>query len=105
LISGNDVKFLKDGTTIIGAFDQLPFIKTGIEILSPDSLIFNYTDGLVESDEEDVFITDEELVEHLQKLKLLPVDEINTRMLSNIKSLHKAEMNSDDITIMSIRIR
>ena len=105
LISGNDVKFLKDGTTIIGAFDQLPFIKTGIEILAPDSLIFNYTDGLVESDEEDVFITDEELVEHLQKLKLLPVDEINTRMLSNIKSLHKAEMNSDDITIMSIRIR
>ncbi|MBC7744947.1 MAG: serine/threonine-protein phosphatase [Flavobacterium sp.] len=104
LIIGDEIKFLKEGTTIIGAFDQLPFIKTGIEILPPGSLIFNYTDGLVESDLEDVFITDEELVQYLVKYKNLPVDDINKKILGNIKSAHKAEMNSDDVTLLSIRV-
>ena len=104
LICGDEIKFLKKGTTMIGAFDQLPFINTGIEILPPGSLIFNYTDGLVESADEDVFISDEELIGYLKKSMLLPVDDLNEKILSNIKSTFKAEMNSDDITILSIRI-
>lgn len=104
LICGDDIKFLKKGTTMIGAFDQLPFINTGIEILPPGSLIFNYTDGLVESADEDVFISDEELIGYLKKSMFLPVDDLNEKILSNIKSTFKAEMNSDDITILSIRI-
>ena len=104
LVIGDTVKFLRDGTTMIGAFDDLPFIRTGKETLSPGNLIFNYTDGLVESDEEDVYISEEELVEHLLKHKALPVDELNKKILQNIKSLHKANMNSDDITMLAIRI-
>jgi sigma-B regulation protein RsbU (phosphoserine phosphatase) len=104
LLCNNDVKFLKEGTTMIGAFDQLPFIQTGYETLSPGTLIFHYTDGLVESAEEDVFISDEELVASLKKSMHLPVDDLNTKILGNIKSTYKAEMNSDDITMLSIRI-
>jgi sigma-B regulation protein RsbU (phosphoserine phosphatase) len=104
LICGDEVKFLKEGTTIIGAFDELPFIKTGVEKLSPGSLIFNYTDGLVESDDEDVFISDDELVGYLKKSILLPVDDLNKMILSDIKNNRNAEMNSDDVTILSIRI-
>ena len=104
LISGKEIKFLKTGTTIIGAFDNLPFIETGSEILPPGSLIFNYTDGLVESDEENIFISDDELVGYLMKSVSLPVDDLNKKILNSIKSSYKAEMNSDDITILSIRI-
>jgi sigma-B regulation protein RsbU (phosphoserine phosphatase) len=104
LICGDEIKFLKKGTTMIGAFDQLPFINTGIEILPAGSLIFNYTDGLVESADEDVFISDEELIGFLKKSMFLPVDDLNEKILKNIKSAFKAEMNSDDITILSIRI-
>ena len=104
LISGNEVKFLKTGTTIIGAFDDLPFIETGNEILPAGSLIFNYTDGLVESADENVFLSDDELVGYLKKSVSLPVDDLNKKILNNIKSSRKAEMNSDDITILSIRI-
>ncbi|MEO8795009.1 MAG: PP2C family protein-serine/threonine phosphatase [Daejeonella sp.] len=104
LMCGGDVKFLREGTTMIGAFDQLPFIRKGKEKLESKSLIFNYTDGLVESDDEDVYISNEELVEHLNNCKNLPVDDLNKKMLQNIKTLHKANMNSDDITILSIRI-
>jgi sigma-B regulation protein RsbU (phosphoserine phosphatase) len=104
LICGDEIKFLKKGTTMIGAFDQLPFINAGIEVLPPGSLIFNYTDGLVESADEDVFISDEELISYLKKSMFLPVDDLNEKILSNIKSTYKAQMNSDDITILSIRI-
>lgn len=67
-------------------------------------MIFHYTDGLVESAEENVFISDDELVASLKKSMHLPVDDLNTKILGNIKSTYKAEMNSDDITMLSIRI-
>ena len=104
LLCDKQVKFLKKGTTMIGAFDQLPFIQTGYETLSPGTLIFHYTDGLVESADENVFISDEELVANLTKSIHLQVDDLNTKILSNIKSTYKANMNSDDITMLSIRI-
>ncbi|MDB5120966.1 MAG: serine/threonine protein phosphatase [Sphingobacteriales bacterium] len=105
LILNNEVKFLKQGTTMIGAFDELPFINIGNEILAPGTLIFNYTDGLVESADEDVFIEDDELVSYLQTAKSFGVDELNKSLLKNIQNTHKAKMNSDDITILSIKIR
>ncbi len=104
LVYDNTIKMLETGTTIIGAFDELPFIETGKEVLPAGSLIFNYTDGLVESDKEDVFITDDELVGYLKQACKLPVDDLNKSILNSIKQSYKAEMNSDDITILSIRI-
>ena len=89
---------------MIGAFDELPFIHTGNEILPPGSLIFNYTDGLVESADEDVYISDDDLIGYLKKSVNLPVDDLNKKILENIKTSFSAEMNSDDITILSIRI-
>ncbi len=104
LIMDGQVKFLKEGTTIIGAFDKLPSIRVGTEILSPGSLIFNYTDGLVESANEDVYISDEELVDHLQNSSHMLVDDLNEAILRNIQLTNNARMNSDDITLLSIRI-
>ncbi len=104
LITEKKVKFLKEGTTIIGAFDKLPSVRVGTEILSPGTLIFNYTDGLVESANEDVYISDDELVDHLMKNRSLSVDDLNEAILRNIQLSNNARMNSDDITILSIRI-
>lgn len=104
LINDKNVKFLKEGTTIIGAFDKLPSVRVGSEILSSGSLIFNYTDGLVESPNEEVYISDDELVEHLMNSSHLTVDDLNEAILRNIQLANHARMNSDDITILSIRI-
>ena len=104
LINNKEIKFLKEGTTVIGAFDKLPSIRMGSEILAPGSLIFNYTDGLVESANEDVFISDEELVDHLIRNSNSSVDDLNEAILRNIQLNNNARMNSDDITILSIRI-
>ncbi len=104
LISEGKPDFLKKGTTIIGAFDELSNIIVGQEQLSSGSLIFNYTDGLMESPDEEVYITEEYLVGELVRHANLPVDDLNNVILQNIKLSHNAEMCSDDITLLSIRI-
>lgn len=104
LLLDGKVKFLTTGTTIIGAFETLPCVSVGKEILSAGSLIFNYTDGLVESANEEVFITDEDLVGHLLNSSHLAVDDLNESILKNIQMANNARMNSDDITILTIRV-
>lgn len=104
LINKNEVKFLKHGTTVIGAFDELPVITTGHEKLESGSLIFNYTDGLVESADEDIYIMDDELLSWIMLNKHLPVDELNHNVLKGIQDSKNAKMNSDDITLLSIKI-
>src|SRR6202012_232980 len=39
---------LKLGTTMIGAFDELPFINEGEIDIEPNTLVVNYTDGLLD---------------------------------------------------------
>ncbi|WP_423147400.1 PP2C family protein-serine/threonine phosphatase [Rubrolithibacter danxiaensis] len=104
LLLDNKEYFLRDGTTILGVFEELPFIKTGQIKLNSDSLIFNYTDGLIESPDEEVFISDEELVHHLKLHQHLPVEEINDNMMHDVQSKRRARVNSDDVTLLTIKI-
>lgn len=104
LIMDGKVKFLKEGTTIIGAFDILPVINLGRETLSSGSIVFNYTDGLVESPNEEIYISDDELVSHLMESCHLEVDTLNENILRSIQNLNNAKMNSDDITLLTIRV-
>lgn len=104
LVMDGKVKFLREGTTIIGAFDSLPTIRVGKENLTAGSLIFNYTDGLVESANEEVYISDDELVKHLLESSHLTVDNLNESILRDIQSANSASMDSDDITILTIRV-
>jgi sigma-B regulation protein RsbU (phosphoserine phosphatase) len=104
LLMNDEAVFLRHGTTILGAFDELPFVNTQCIKLSDHSLIFNYTDGLVESADEDVFIAEEELVEYLKDNQYLQVDDLNENVLKDIRSSRKANMNTDDITLLSMKI-
>ncbi len=104
LLTGNENLFLRDGTTLLGIFDELPFIRTGEIKLNEKSLIFNYTDGLIESPDEEVFITDEELINYLRIHEHLSVSEINENVMFDVQSQRKARLNSDDVTLLTIKI-
>ena len=104
LVANGELQLLKAGTTMLGIFDDLPFVNTGRITVDPDSLIFNYTDGLIESPDEEVFIMDEQLVDLLNKHQHLHVDEINTNILNDIQQTYRAKMNSDDITLLTLKI-
>jgi sigma-B regulation protein RsbU (phosphoserine phosphatase) len=104
LVMGDQSKLLKDGSTMLGAFDVLPFINIGSETLVGESLIFNYTDGMVESADENVFIDQDELIAHVKANSHHPVNELNAELLKDIQLARKAKMNTDDITLMSVKI-
>ena len=105
LVSDGQVRYLKEGTTMLGIFDELPFVNTGKLSLQQNSLVFNYTDGLIESPDEEVFIMEDELVHYLKLHRHLSVEEINKNILSDIQNQYKAKMNSDDITLLTLKVQ
>lgn len=104
LIVNNEATFLKEGTTLLGTFDQLPFVHTGKLILPERALIFNYTDGLIESPDEEVFVSEAELVKYLGAHSQLQAAQINKGILSDIQTSKNAKMHSDDITMLTLKI-
>lgn len=104
LIANCKPTFLKDGSTMLGVFDDLPFVRTGRLIVPENALIFNYTDGLIESADEDVFVAEEELVKYLAEHCSLHSSQINKGILSEIQTTKNAQMHSDDITLLTLKI-
>ena len=51
-----------------------------------------------------MYISDQELVSHLLESCHLEVDILNENILRSIQSLNNAKMNSDDITLLTIRV-
>lgn len=48
LIRGDDIRELKEGTTILGMFDDLPFLHVGKIHLEPGDILLAFTDGVSE---------------------------------------------------------
>lgn len=95
---------LKLGTTMIGAFDELPFLNQGEMDIDKDTLIFSYTDGLMDR-EPDVSKNwnEDKLISLANKHgKLLPND-FNTAILEYINRYIKAKP-IDDITLLTLKL-
>lgn len=99
------VKLLEKGTTILGTFHPLPFLRVGKIKNLTDFLFFAYTDGLTETHND----KDEEF--SLERVKQILVDSenqdlkaIHKQILSDL-DLHKGEnMYRDDITMLSCKV-
>ncbi|MBC7654856.1 MAG: PP2C family protein-serine/threonine phosphatase [Oligoflexus sp.] len=105
IIQKDKISTLSKGTTMIGAFDELPFVNQGVLIVEPDTIIFNYTDGIVEFDgEEEQSLTEENLLDLLFENRDKPLKELNNFIIEKIEELRHQEEASDDITILSLKI-
>jgi sigma-B regulation protein RsbU (phosphoserine phosphatase) len=49
VLDDTGLRRLTIGTTVLGAFEELPFMEVGEELIKKPSLIVNYTDGLTET--------------------------------------------------------
>lgn len=95
---------LKLGTTMIGAFEQLPFLNQGEIDMEPGSLLFNYTDGLLDFEASGDKKWDEELlldfvIEHGENTP----DNFNQALLNHLNFTIKGKP-IDDITMLTLRI-
>lgn len=100
-----EIEKLTIGTTVLGAFEPLPFIDMGrIENLEQFSL-FLFTDGLTEtfnaSEEE---FGSERLEEFLQANYNTPINELHTKLLKELHEFSAERTFSDDLTFLSCRV-
>ncbi|EHQ27154.1 PP2C family protein-serine/threonine phosphatase [Mucilaginibacter paludis] len=104
LYSSGEAIQLKLGTTMIGAFETLPFINQGEIDVEPGSLIVNYTDGLLDYEPADVAIWNEDiLMDILIANGELSPDKFNQKLLNELSSRVKSKQ-IDDITLLTLRI-
>jgi sigma-B regulation protein RsbU (phosphoserine phosphatase) len=95
---------LKVGTTMIGVFDELPFLNVGEMQIEPGTLIFNYTDGLLDYEPADAVVWNEEkLMQFVENNGTLNPDKFNQKLLNELSMLVKTKP-IDDITLLTLHI-
>ncbi|HEY6160297.1 MAG TPA: PP2C family protein-serine/threonine phosphatase [Bacteroidia bacterium] len=105
LMSEKSVSLLKIGTTGLGMLDELMKVKEGIVHLNNKTTIVCYTDGVTELENED---GQDFGIDSLKKVmlenNLLPMKELNNRIIYSINK-HKGSRNYiDDIALFSVRV-
>jgi sigma-B regulation protein RsbU (phosphoserine phosphatase) len=104
IFSQGEIATLKLGTTMIGVFDELPFINQGEVDVDPGTLIVNYTDGLLDHEyHTNKSWGEETLLEFIQKHGHLPPDQFNQLLMDHIKLVIKGKP-IDDVTLLTLRI-
>jgi sigma-B regulation protein RsbU (phosphoserine phosphatase) len=95
---------LKLGTTMIGAFEELPFLNEGEIDIEPDSLLVNYTDGLLDFEPYGNKVWNEELlIDFVEEHNVLTPDKFNQRLMDHLNLEIKGKP-IDDITLLTLRI-
>lgn len=89
---------------ILGAFENIPFATTTIQLNSNDIILF-YTDGLIEAfNEQEEEYGEERVVNFILQNKTLPLPELINGLISNI-NIYTNNNLSDDIALISLKIK
>ncbi len=104
LFNGTQVQNLKTGTTMIGVFDELPFLTQGDVTVEPGSLVFNYTDGLMDYEQDqDNRWNEERLSAYITEHGHNPPEKFNKGLMDHLGRVIKGK-RIDDITLLTIKI-
>jgi sigma-B regulation protein RsbU (phosphoserine phosphatase) len=106
LFKNGKVLFLDKGTTVLGVFEELPFINEGIVDYKDEAFIYAYTDGLTEAqnaNEEEY--GDENLMYFIMKNIDKADSNLNQLIKENVDE-HRGDVPyHDDVTMLSCWIR
>ena len=100
-----DVQLLEEGSTVLGALHPLPFINEGFITDLDDFLLFCYTDGVTETENEegDEFGM-EKLVEYFKKNRNKDLKRIHQDVIIDLDTFKGRNGYKDDITMLSCKI-
>ena len=97
---------LEAGTTIVGGFEELPFLEEATIENMKEFLLFAFTDGFTETYNEDgEEFGAEQLQAFLEEHKSLPQEEIHHKLIEILKTFKGGNEYADDITLLSCRIK
>lgn len=103
IFSKGETVQLKLGTTMIGVFDELPFLNQGEVDIEPGSLIVNYTDGLMDHESSNKNWGEESLEDFIKLHGHQPADTFNQLLMDHINLVIKGKP-IDDVTLLTLRI-
>jgi sigma-B regulation protein RsbU (phosphoserine phosphatase) len=105
LYQNKKTRRLDKGCTIIGAFEKLPKIEEEMIKLEHNSLIFSFTDGLVDlQNEKGEYFEDERIEEFIKGNKISSADSFNNELLNKIDEFKGTQSYPDDIAILTCKI-
>lgn len=99
-------ELLEAGTTILGAFEELPFLEVGKRSHLKGFNLHLYTDGLTESfnDNEEEY-GDERFVKFVQANLCVDPDVFHETFFRELDGFADGTVRGDDITLLSIRFK
>jgi len=105
LLNGDELVELKNGTTVIGAFEKLPMLNETTIKLNGEALLFCFTDGLADlkNDKNEYF--DEEMIKaFILENKEISPQKFNQKLMEKASD-HKGEKEYiDDIAILTCKV-
>ena len=100
----DEITLLKAGCPGLGMLDEIPLITEGRISIPAGSSLFCYTDGLVETEnEQNKEYGMEGLEESLKKNRAKKPSEINTNVLIDLKTYKGRTNYADDIALLSCK--
>jgi len=103
--NGSSISQLELGTTVLGVFHPLPFLKIG-KIRNLESFfLLAFTDGLIETfDEEDEPFGVESVITIVEKNLDLELKDLHEKIISEVNTFNASSVLNDDITLLSCKI-
>lgn len=99
-------EILEAGTTILGAFDSLPFLEIGKRSHLKGFSIHLYTDGLTENfNDKDEEYGDERFGKFVKKQVCVDPEEFHIAFFKELEAFSNGVDRMDDITLMSLRFQ
>ena len=103
--NGQSVELLTEGSTVLGAFNELPFLNVGIIEDLDEFLFCSFTDGLTEiTNFKDEEFGDSEIQKVVKANSTLDPKEINDSIISAMNEFKAESGFKDDITLFTCRI-
>ena len=106
LIRNNkDIEFLTEGSTILGAFKELPFLNIGIIENIDEFLFCGFTDGLTEiTNSKDEEFGESKILEVVRNNIDQEPTELNTLIINSMEEFKGENELKDDITILTCKV-
>ncbi len=101
-----EIQLLELGCTILGMFENIPYIASGEVDVEPGSLIVNYTDGLSEAmNNEGKLFELEGLIDFTHQHNALALTDFNTKLIERVITFKQDTDFDDDITLLTLRFK
>jgi sigma-B regulation protein RsbU (phosphoserine phosphatase) len=102
--STGKVELLQTGGPVIGAFADMEFPSTSVQ-LQEDDVLFLFTDGLSEAmDDSGAEYTEERVRSFVREKRILSPEEIMEAILSDVKQFDPSYPPKDDTTVVALKV-